>query len=443
MNKIKFLVALALFATGPRYLFADSDILAEGKTKIVRRCPHDPDMVIIESKDDITAFNKEKHDLIEHKAEYTTDTACNVFRLLQDCGVPVAFVEQLDGTRFLAPHCQMIELEVVVRRESHGSYAKRNPHLPHEHVFPNSIIEFFLKTSDHNWHGLHVPEDDPLIQFEDGKACLYLPKKPVYDQEPFAVLSEFPCSDQPELLNQMASLARYAFLVLEKAWQPLGGRLVDFKVEFGIDVRGNLLLADVISNDEWRVVRDGSYLDKQFYRDGGNLNEVTARYRRVRDLTGQFGMPRQRVIVWCGSSSDDITPFKEMFELFLGANVDLVHVVNSMHKNPAQGYDGLYRLVQEVPDAVVIAYIGRSNGAGPALSSLTHVPVITVPADYRQFPDDVWSALRAPSEAPVMTVLEPANALLAALQILAQRNPCLYAQLRMRQEDRLVNCLLF
>jgi phosphoribosylaminoimidazole carboxylase/phosphoribosylaminoimidazole-succinocarboxamide synthase len=98
-------------------------------------------------------------------------------------------------------------------------------------------------------------------------------------------------------------------------------------------------------------------------------------------------------------------------------------------------------MVQEIPDTVVIAYIGRSNGAGPTLSAMSAVPVITVPASIKEFPDDLWSSLRAPSAVPVMTVLEPANAVLAALQILSGRNPRLYAKVRGEIESRTVNTI--
>jgi phosphoribosylaminoimidazole carboxylase/phosphoribosylaminoimidazole-succinocarboxamide synthase len=101
----------------------------------------------------------------------------------------------------------------------------------------------------------------------------------------------------------------------------------------------------------------------------------------------------------------------------------------------------LHSMVQEVPDSVVIAYIGRSNGAGPTLSAMSTVPVITVPASVKEFPDDLWSSLRAPSAVPVMTVLEPANAVLAALQILSARNPRLYAKVRGEIENRTVNTI--
>ena len=89
----------------------------------------------------------------------------------------------------------------------------------------------------------------------------------------------------------------------------------------------------------------------------------------------------------------------------------------------------------------MIANIGRSNGAGPVLSALSTVPVITVPASAKEFPEDVWSSLRAPSATPVMTVLEPSNAVLAALQILSARNPRLYARLRGEIESRTVNTI--
>jgi len=70
------------------------------------------------------------------------------------------------------------------------------------------------------------------------------------------------------------------------------------------------------------------------------------------------------------------------------------------------------------------------------LSACTAVPVITIPADFKTFPDDVWSCLRAPSAVPVMTVLEPSNAAQAALEILALRNPRLYMHLRETLEQR-------
>jgi len=226
---------------------------------------------------------------------------------------------------------------------------------------------------------------------------------------------------------------------LEKAWQLEGGTLVDLKVEFGFDRGGRLLLADVIDNDSWRVLQDGFYIDKQVYRDGGALDDVAAKYRRVAEVTGRFRLPRQRIILWRGSESDTAEPFSRA----LGELAEMMTMVTcSVHKEPVAAAATLQRMTQEVPDSVVIAFIGRSNGAGPTLSAMTTIPVITVPASAKEFPEDVWSSLRAPSKVPVMTVLEPDNAVLAALQILSARNPRLYAHLRQEIEARTINTVV-
>jgi phosphoribosylaminoimidazole carboxylase/phosphoribosylaminoimidazole-succinocarboxamide synthase len=365
-----------------------------------------------------------------------------VFRLLKECGLPVAFVEQDSPTSFIAPNCHMLPYEVVVRREAHGSYLKRTPHFSKGQLFPKLIVEFFLKTKDKNWKGKPLVADDPLMNRTDaGKIELFNPAKPIIGQEPFLVLNDadvFSKPDESKLYPEMSRVARHAFLILEKAWQLEGGRLVDFKVEFGTDAKGTLLLADVIDNDSWRVVESGGYIDKQVYRDGGALDDVAAKYRRVAEITSRFSVPKQRIILWRGSEKDNTEPFTKA----LGDLAPMMEVVTcSIHKEPVKGAEIVYRMLQEVPDTVIVAFIGRSNGAGPVLSALSVAPVITVPASAKDFPDDVWSCLRAPSSVPVMTVLEPSNAVLAALQILSARNPKIYAQVRGVIEDRTANVM--
>jgi phosphoribosylaminoimidazole carboxylase/phosphoribosylaminoimidazole-succinocarboxamide synthase len=225
---------------------------------------------------------------------------------------------------------------------------------------------------------------------------------------------------------------------LEKAWQLEGGTLVDLKVEFGLDAEGRLLLADVIDNDSWRVLEGGAYIDKQIYREGGALDTVAQSYRRVAEIAARFRLPQQQIIVWRGSESDQTDAFAQA----LGDLAELMTVVTcSVHKEPVAAAAILHHMIQQVPDSVVIAHIGRSNGAGPTLSAMSTVPVITVPATVKDFPEDVWSSLRAPSAVPVMTVLEPANAVLAALQIFSARNPRVYAHVRAGIETRTVNTI--
>ena len=418
-------------------------LVAEGKTKKIHLVKGSSELAAVVAKDDITAGDGAKHDIIPDKGRLATATTSNVFRLLKACGLPVAFVEQNSAISFTAPKCLMLPYEVVVRREAHGSYLKRNPHLAKGQLFPQALVEFYLKTKDKNWKGKPLICDDPLMQFaEDAKQIkLFNPAKPLQGQEPFLLLSAsqvFGSDEEWKIFPEMRRIARQAFLVLEKAWQLEGGSLVDLKVEFGFDSKGTLLLADVIDNDSWRVIEGGAYIDKQVYRDGGALDDVAAKYRHVAEVTSHFHLPRQRIILWRGSDKDKTDAFSDA----LGEMADLMSVVTcSVHKEPVNAAGIFHRMVQEVPDSVVIAYIGRSNGAGPTLSAMSTVPVITVPASIKEFPDDLWSSLRAPSAVPVMTVLEPGNAVLAALQILSGRNPRLYAKLRGEIESRTVNTI--
>jgi phosphoribosylaminoimidazole carboxylase PurE protein len=417
-------------------------LVTEGKTKKIFRI-NGSEFVSVVAKDDITAGDGAKHDVIPDKGQLANQTTCNVFRLLKACGLPIAFEEQDSATSFVAPPCTMLPYEVVVRREAHGSALKRSPHFAKGQLFSRLLVEFYLKTKDKNWKGKPLVADDPLMQYEDGGAQIKLfnPAKPILGSEPFLVLQTADVFSQPEeykFFPEMRQIARQAFLILEKAWSLEGGTLVDFKVEFGFDAKGTLLLADVIDNDSWRVLENGSYIDKQVYRDGGALDTVAAKYRQVAEITRHFRLPRQRIILWRGSESDKT----DTFATALGEFKDMMSVVTcSIHKEPIAGAQILSKMIQEVPDTVVIAFIGRSNGAGPVLSAQSTVPVITVPASAKEFPEDVWSSLRAPSKVPVLTVLEPANAVLAALQILSARNPLLYAHLRSEIEGRAVNTL--
>lgn len=416
-------------------------LIAEGKTKIISQSPDNPGMVIVLSKDDITAGDGAKHDLLSGKAAMATLTTCNVFRLLKACGIPVGFGEQLSATSFSAPKCQMLPYEVVTRREAHGSYLKRHPGLGKGHLFPKLLVEFYLKTNGRRWKQHELVCDDPLMRHVQGSIELFNPAQPIATQTPFLVLKEeevFNSADERQLFEQMSAIARRAFLALEKAWQLEGGTLVDCKVEFGKAPDGSLLLADVIDNDSWRVLEKGAYIDKQVYRDGGKLDAVAANYQRVADITSHFRVPSQRVVIWSGSEKDDVSPVDDAIKKLSNGSTTTHRIACSIHKEPVRGIQELNRLVQEMPESVLIAYIGRSNGAGPTLAANTTIPVITIPASFKEFPEDVWSSLRTPSNVPVTTVLEPANAAQAALEILALRNPQLYMHLREALEERLL-----
>lgn len=420
-------------------------MISEGKTKQILEIPGNADRVILRSKDDITAGDGKKHDALIGKAELANTTTCNVFTFLKKCGIPVAFVAPWNRHAFVATRCKMISLEVVVRREAHGSYLKRNPHVSKGVIFPRLLVEFYLKTSGRKWGTVPLPCDDPIIRVEDGIGHLFEPSKPIYGQDTFLSfpISQIAGEEEGDVpLGAIEASARVVFLALERAWQILGRRLVDIKFEFGFSSGGDLLLADVVDNDSWRVFENGEHIDKQCYRDGEDLMTVLRKYKLVAGLTGQFQVPRQRVIIWRGSISDNVDEITSgLCRFAAGSKIEIVTITRSWHKEPAAAYLDLQKAVQEVPDCVIIAFIGRSNGAGPAIAANCSVPVITVPVDYRGFADDVWSSLRMPSGVPLMTVLDPANAAFAACQILAFRNPALYANLRYSQEQRMANML--
>ena len=174
-----------------------AQLLAEGKTKKILKA-ETAGQVIVESKDDLTAGDGAKHDVIVGKASLSNRTTSNVFHLLKACDLPVAFLEKVNGTQFLAEQCDMIPYEVVVRREAHGSFLKRYPGLRKGHVFPRLLLEFFLKTSGKKWKDVGLPKDDPFMRFDGNRALLYLPDQPIHQQTPFLVLDDFPLRESQD-----------------------------------------------------------------------------------------------------------------------------------------------------------------------------------------------------------------------------------------------------
>ena len=161
------------------------------------------------------------------------------------------------------------------------------------YFFPDLLVEFFLKTKDRDWQGYDLLCDDPLMEYskEGGTISLYEASKPFDRKNPFLVLKEeevFSVFEEWKLFAEMEEIAKRTFTILERAWKTEGGTLVDFKVEFGRTKDGALLLADVIDNDSWRVLENSVHIDKQAYRDGGNLNEVSKKYRHVAEMTRNF-----------------------------------------------------------------------------------------------------------------------------------------------------------
>lgn len=428
--------------------------LLEGKTKIGYGVEGDPNLAIMESKDDITAhddpnFTKQ----FGSKARCATSTTCRMFELLEAAGIPTAFVRQLSETGFLAKKVTMLPLEVVARRLAVGSFVKRRPDMKRPdnkpHRFGRLWTEFFLKTSGGKLvigdetlvEGLDPQkgQEDPLIADPYAEEWKLLhSKKPLGHPEcdlERTVLREKVVED-PNLIQRMDEILRKVFLVLEGAWNTLGLRLVDLKIEFGITAEGDLVVADVIDNDSWRLRdQDWTELSKQRFRDGDELSAVEEVYQLVARLAEQIRVPRQVIVVWRGSEKDILPE-----TLGLLASINRVEVTLSGHKQPTACLQRLEELQRDAPDGGVILVIaGRSNGLGPILSAHTTWPVISVPPGIKEFPEDVWSSLRMPSGVPNATILDGNNALLFTLNILSAKNPIAYMIQRLAIEQRMEN----
>lgn len=122
-------------------------LVAEGKTKKIFEAIGESGRVVVEYKNDITAFDDPKFTKqFEKKAEYSNTINARVFEMLNRAGIPTAFVRQVSPTEFMAENCTMVPLEVVARRYAVGSYLKRHPEFTREgnvpHRFDEPLIEY-------------------------------------------------------------------------------------------------------------------------------------------------------------------------------------------------------------------------------------------------------------------------------------------------------------
>jgi phosphoribosylaminoimidazole carboxylase/phosphoribosylaminoimidazole-succinocarboxamide synthase len=416
-------------------------VLAEGKTKVVYEAENEPDLVILGNKDEITKNDNpaETRTMIS-KAEHATTTTSAMFGLLEEAGIPVAFEARFSKTEFLARNCKMLLLEVVLRRYAVGSFLKRFPHMRREgnpYRFHRLEFELFLKTTKGKILNLDGavcgetpvedgrPLDDPFIAnpYNDVWKLLH-PKKPLGSEASDLHCPVFRTNILPPniTVRQIEELARKTFLVLEGAWTQCGLRLIDLKIEVGINPRGELVVADVIDNDSWRLQTVyWEELSKQLFRDNADMDKIADAYALVAGLVERLRIPEQVLVTWRGSDKDTFLEIPDV------AGIEEAYVVSSGHKSTSKCLAKLEETLADHPEGgVIIAVVGMSDGLGPMLAARTSWPVIAVPATAKERPHDVWSSLEMPSGVPLLTVLSPKNAVLAALNILAQKNPAAY-----------------
>ena len=229
--------------------------LYEGKAKKVF-ATDDPDVVIVDYKDDATAFNGLKKGTIAGKGVINNKMSNMMFRLMEQHGIATHYVEELSDRETAVKKVQIVPLEVIIRNTAAGSFSKRYG-VPEGKKLPVTVLEFSYKNDELG---------DPLIN----------------DSQALAMELA-----TPEEIQTIKNMALKVNEIMKEFFKTLNINLIDFKLEFG-RFKGQIILADEISPDTCRFwdMTTGEKLDKdRFRRDMGGVEDA---YKEVfARLTGK------------------------------------------------------------------------------------------------------------------------------------------------------------
>ena len=256
--------------------FGSMKKVAEGKTKIIYENPADPKTVYMVFKDDITAGDGVKHDIIKGKALVDWKTNKDIFELLNRKGVRTHYVSALQEKVVLVKKLdRKINLEVVSRRIAAGSILKWG-NIPEGTRFDPVVTQFHYKDD---------PLHDPML---DDKYVDYIVK----------------AKDGTEY-SEMLRINAEVFLHLENAFAQFGIQLVDMKLEYGI-IDGDVYLIDEITGGSFRLwpyahtnpnldqtnvlkeLNPERRLDKDTYRMGEKAEKVLTKFEEIAKITTKF-----------------------------------------------------------------------------------------------------------------------------------------------------------
>ena len=221
--------------------------LYEGKAKKVF-ATEDPQLLIVQYKDDATAFNGLKKGTIVGKGIINNQMSNRLMAMLESEGVPTHFVQELSQRETLVKKVSIVPLEVIVRNIAAGSFSKRYG-VEEGVVFDQPTIEFSYKND---------ALGDPLLNTKHALALKVATPEEIKTIERYSLK-----------INE----------VLKSCWLSCGVILVDFKLEFGRLADGTIVLADEISPDTCRLWDSKTHekLDKdRFRRDLGGVEEAYA-----------------------------------------------------------------------------------------------------------------------------------------------------------------------
>jgi phosphoribosylaminoimidazole-succinocarboxamide synthase len=225
-------------------------LISSGKSKSLYHTDN-PQQVIMEFRNDITAFNAEKFAQLAGKAKVNNDVNTYLMQYLQDHGVATHLIERLNETQALVKSLKMIPVEAVVRNYAAGNLCKRYG-IEKGRVLQPPLFEFFLKND-----ALGDPplRDEHILSF--GLANV-------------------------QDIAQMKQLTLRVNELLIPLFAAAGFWLVDFKLEFGRDHEGQLVLGDELSPDGCRIwdAKTQEIFDKDRFRQ--DLGQVVEHYEAVR-----------------------------------------------------------------------------------------------------------------------------------------------------------------
>jgi len=225
-------------------------LLYEGKAKKIWET-EDPNLLISEFKDSLTAFNGEMQSSEAGKGSLNNAISTELFKYLNDKGIATHYVEMLDENHMLHKRAEVIRIEVIVRNIATGSLS-RTLGIEDKTVLPFTLVEFDYKND---------ALGDPKL---NDQHCIIL-----------GLVRE-----EAEL-EYLRYMARRINTILSDFYKELDITVVDFKLEFGYDKDGNIILIDELSPDNFRLwdAKTQEKLDKDRFREG--LGGLTEAYRLV------------------------------------------------------------------------------------------------------------------------------------------------------------------
>ena len=216
--------------------------LLEGKVKTVFPT-EDPNVVLIQYEDKVTAGNGRKVDFPKGKGKVCCEISKILFEKMEEAGIKTHYLSMpthnvvvtRDPSKVMCcKRVDIVPIEVIVRNVAAGSIVRQTT-LEEGRIFNWPLVEWYLKDDD---------KDDPLLTVDRIMLMGY----------------------SPQLIEEMGRVAREVNFILKNIFREMDLTLVDFKLEFGYDANKNLLLADELSPDGMRLWRKGESFDKDLFR---------------------------------------------------------------------------------------------------------------------------------------------------------------------------------